>query len=106
MVLRGALESNTLASAMRGSQLLLASLLQLQHGLSWAGCGTVGVKHAFLTEDHHAVRFEQFVLLRVQPVIPTESWLFARIVVVMMNSVGLLLDQLGYVADLRLPQTA
>ena len=46
------------------------------------------------------------MLLRVQPVIPTEPWLFARIVVVMMNSVGLLLDQFGYVADLRLPRTA
>ena len=64
------------------------------------------MKHAFLTEDHHAVRFEQLVLLRVQPVIPTESWLFARVVVVMMNSFGLRFGQFGYVADLRLSRTA
>ena len=43
MVLRGTLQSNSLASAVSGPRLLLATLLQLQHGLSWASCDTVGM---------------------------------------------------------------
>ena len=69
--------------------------------LSYRSNGTAStIEHSLATLCNHAVEFEQFMLLRIQTVIPAESLLFDR--VLLMSGFGFLFYQFGYLTDLGL----